>query len=176
CHQDPRTLQLVCNCLEGYSGNRCDECPSGFYGNPGRPGAQCLPCSCNNNIDATDPQSCNKVTGECLKCLYNTHGPSCQFCKPGYFGSALLQNCRRCTCNFSGVNPAICAPGHGVCLCDRMTGVCPCLPNVIGSTCDRCASGYWNMSHGIGCQFCDCNPRNSQSNQCNQFTGQCPCK
>uniref|UniRef100_A0A8C3TFK0 Laminin subunit beta 4 n=1 Tax=Chelydra serpentina TaxID=8475 RepID=A0A8C3TFK0_CHESE len=176
CHQDPRTLQLVCNCLEGYSGNRCDECPSGFYGNPGRPGAQCLPCSCNNNIDATDPQSCNKVTGECLKCLYNTHGPSCQFCKPGYFGSALLQNCRRCTCNFSGVNPAICAPGHGVCLCDRMTGVCPCLPNVIGSTCDRCASGYWNMSHGIGCQFCDCNPRNSQSNPCNQFTGQCPCK
>uniref|UniRef100_A0A8C3F1M8 Laminin subunit beta-2 n=1 Tax=Chrysemys picta bellii TaxID=8478 RepID=A0A8C3F1M8_CHRPI len=176
CYQDPRTLQLICNCLEGYSGNQCDECPSGFYGNPGRPGAQCLPCSCNNNIDATDPESCNKVTGECLKCLYNTHGPNCQFCKPGYFGSALLQNCRRCTCNFSGVNPAICPPGNGVCLCDRMTGVCPCLPNVIGSTCDQCASGYWNMSHGIGCQFCDCNPRNSQSNQCNQFTGQCSCK
>ncbi|CAM2098554.1 unnamed protein product [Caretta caretta] len=82
----------------------------------------------------------------------------------------------RCTCNFSGVNPAICPPGNGVCLCNRMTGVCPCLPNVIGSTCDQCASGYWNMSNGIGCQFCDCNPRNSQSNQCNQFTGQCPCK
>uniref|UniRef100_A0A8C0HFF4 Laminin subunit beta 4 n=1 Tax=Chelonoidis abingdonii TaxID=106734 RepID=A0A8C0HFF4_CHEAB len=176
CYQDPHTLQLVCNCLEGYSGNRCDECPGGFYGNPGRPGAQCLPCSCNNNIDATDPESCNKVTGECLKCLYNTHGPNCQFCKPGYFGSALLQNCRRCTCNFSGVNPAICPPGNGVCRCDRMTGVCPCLPNVIGFTCDQCASGYWNMSHGIGCQFCDCNPRNSQSNQCNQFTGQCSCK
>uniref|UniRef100_A0A674J2S1 Laminin subunit beta 4 n=1 Tax=Terrapene triunguis TaxID=2587831 RepID=A0A674J2S1_9SAUR len=176
CYQDPRTLQLICNCLEGYSGNQCDECPSGFYGNPGRPGAQCLPCSCNNNIDATDPESCNKVTGECLKCLYNTHGPNCQFCKPGYFGSALLQNCRRCTCNFSGVNPAICPPGNGVCLCDQMTGVCPCLPNVIGSICDQCASGYWNMSHGIGCQFCDCKPRNSQSNQCNQFTGQCSCK
>uniref|UniRef100_A0A8C4VI90 Laminin subunit beta 4 n=1 Tax=Gopherus evgoodei TaxID=1825980 RepID=A0A8C4VI90_9SAUR len=176
CYQDPHTLQLVCNCLEGYSGNQCDECPSGFFGNPGRPGAQCLPCSCNNNIDVADPESCNKVTGECLKCLYNTHGPNCQFCKPGYFGSALLQNCRRCTCSFSGVNPAICPPGNGVCRCDQMTGICPCLPNVIGSTCDQCASGYWNMSHGIGCQFCDCNPRNSQSNQCNQFTGQCSCK
>ncbi|XP_014427659.2 laminin subunit beta-4 isoform X1 [Pelodiscus sinensis] len=176
CYQDPHTLQLVCNCLEGYSGNQCDECPSAFYGNPGRPGSHCLPCSCNDNIDATDPESCNKVTGECLKCLYNTHGPNCQFCKPGYFGSALLQNCRRCFCNFPGVNLAVCPPGNGVCLCNQMTGVCPCLPNVIGSTCDQCASGYWNMSNGIGCQLCDCNPRNSQSNQCNQSTGQCPCK
>ncbi|XP_066489837.1 laminin subunit beta-4 [Tiliqua scincoides] len=176
CYQDPWTSAIVCNCFEGYSGDQCDECPSGFYGNPKAAAGQCFPCSCSNNIETSDPESCNKVTGECLKCLYNTHGPNCQFCKPGYFGSALLQNCRRCSCNPLGVNPAECPSGNDFCTCDQSTGACPCLPNVVGSKCDKCASGYWNMSQGIGCCNCDCNPKHSQHNLCDQFTGQCPCK
>lgn len=67
-------------------GVQCGECSAGFYGNPGISGAPCRPCACNNNIDVTDAGSCSPVTGECLKCLYNTQGPSCQLCKPGYFG------------------------------------------------------------------------------------------
>ncbi|XP_063179484.1 laminin subunit beta-4 [Chroicocephalus ridibundus] len=176
CYQDPHSAQLVCNCLEGYSGNQCDECPSGFYKNPGSPRLDCVPCPCNNNIDVTDPESCNRVTGECTKCLHNTHGANCQFCKPGYFGSALDQNCQRCTCNLAGVRPAMCPGGDAVCLCDPATGACPCLPNVVGATCDQCAPGYWDLASGKGCQICDCDPKNSQSNQCNQLTGQCPCK
>nr|XP_009910939.1 PREDICTED: laminin subunit beta-4 [Haliaeetus albicilla] len=176
CYQDPQSAQLVCNCLKGYSGNRCDECPSGFYKNPGSPGLDCAPCPCNNNIDVTDPESCNRVTGECTKCLHNTHGANCQFCKPGYFGSALDQSCQRCTCNPAGVSPAVCPGGDAACLCDPATGACPCLPNVVGVTCNQCASGYWDLASGKGCQICDCDPKNSQSNLCNQFTGQCPCK
>ncbi|XP_009889167.1 PREDICTED: laminin subunit beta-4 [Charadrius vociferus] len=176
CYQDSQSAQLVCNCLEGYSGNQCDKCPSGFYKNPSSPGLDCALCPCNNNIDVTDPDSCNRVTGECTKCLHNTHGANCQFCKPGYFGSALDQNCRRCTCNLVGVRPAMCPGGDAVCLCHPATGACPCLPNVVGVTCDRCASGYWDLASGKGCQICDCDPKNSQSNQCNQLTGQCPCK
>ncbi|NXR01569.1 LAMB4 protein, partial [Sagittarius serpentarius] len=187
CYQDSQSAQLVCNCLEGYSGNRCDECPSGFYKNPGSPGLDCAPCPCNNNIDVTDPESCNRVTGECTKCLHNTHGANCQFCKPGYFGSALDQSCQRCTCNPAGVCPAMCPGGDAACLCDPATGACPCLPNVVGVTCNQCASGYWDLASGKGCQICDCDPKNSQSNQCNQarkflcslrtrLTGQCPCK
>ncbi|XP_010125018.1 PREDICTED: laminin subunit beta-4 [Chlamydotis macqueenii] len=176
CYQDSQSAQLVCNCLEGYSGNQCDECPSGFYKKPGSPGLDCAPCPCNNNIDVTDPESCNRVTGECTKCLHNTHGANCQFCKPGYFGSALDQNCQRCTCNPAGVPPTMCPGGDAACLCDPATGACPCLPNVVGATCDQCALGYWDLSSGKGCQICDCDPKNSQSNQCNQLTGQCPCK
>uniref|UniRef100_A0A8C0FLZ4 Laminin subunit beta 4 n=1 Tax=Bubo bubo TaxID=30461 RepID=A0A8C0FLZ4_BUBBB len=176
CYQDSQSAQLVCNCLEGYSGNRCDECPSGFYKNPGSPGLDCVSCPCNNNIDVTDPESCNRVTGECTKCLHNTHGANCQFCKPGYFGSALNQNCQRCMCNLVGVGPAMCPGGDAACLCDPATGACPCLPNVVGATCDQCASGYWDLASGKGCQICDCDPKNSQSNQCDQLTGQCPCK
>ncbi|KAM6424929.1 laminin subunit beta-4 [Rhynochetos jubatus] len=176
CYRDSQSAQLVCNCLEGYSGNRCDECPSGFYKNPGSPGLDCAPCPCNDNIDVTDPESCNRVTGECTKCLHNTHGANCQFCKPGYFGSALDQNCHRCACNPVGVHPAMCPGEDATCLCDPATGACPCLPNVVGLTCDQCASGYWDLASGKGCQICDCDPKNSQSNQCNQLTGQCPCE
>ncbi|XP_008941105.1 PREDICTED: laminin subunit beta-4-like, partial [Merops nubicus] len=176
CYQDSQSAQLVCNCLEGYSGNRCDECPSGFYKNPGSPRLDCVPCPCNNNINVTDPESCNRVTGECTKCLHNTHGANCQFCRPGYFGSAFNQNCQRCTCNLEGVHPAMCPGGDAACLCDPATGACPCLPNVVGVTCNQCASGYWDLYSGKGCQNCDCDPKNSQSNHCNQLTGQCPCK
>ncbi|NWZ05449.1 LAMB4 protein, partial [Agelaius phoeniceus] len=187
CYQDSQSAQLVCNCLEGYSGNQCDKCPSGFYKNSSSPGLDCAPCPCNNNIDLTDPESCNRVTGECTKCLHNTHGANCQLCKPGYFGSALNQSCQSCTCNLAGVQPAMCPGGDAACLCDPATGACPCLPNVLGATCDQCASGYWDLASGKGCQTCDCDPKNSQSNQCNQarkllcfpgtrLTGQCPCK
>uniref|UniRef100_U3K696 Laminin subunit beta 4 n=1 Tax=Ficedula albicollis TaxID=59894 RepID=U3K696_FICAL len=176
CYQDSQSAQLVCNCLEGYSGNQCDECPSGFYKNASSPGLDCAPCPCNNNIDLTDPESCNRVTGECTKCLHNTHGANCQFCKPGYFGSALNQSCQSCVCNLAGVHPAMCPGGDAACLCDPATGACPCLPNVLGATCDQCAPGYWHLASRKGCQTCDCDPKNSQSNQCDQLTGQCPCK
>ncbi|XP_061496332.1 laminin subunit beta-4 isoform X2 [Rhineura floridana] len=176
CYQDPWTLLLVCNCFVGYSGNQCDECSSGFYRNLEAVASPCLPCSCNNNIDVNDPDSCNKDTGECSKCLYNTHGPNCEFCKPGYFGSALLRNCRKCNCNSLGVNPVKCSSGNGLCVCDQTTGICPCAPNVVGAECDQCASGCWNMIQGTGCRICDCNPKHSQNNLCDQFTGQCPCK
>ncbi|XP_046762736.1 laminin subunit beta-4 isoform X1 [Gallus gallus] len=176
CYQDSQTSQIVCNCLEGYSGNRCDECPSGFYKIPGSPGEECAPCPCNNNIDVTDPESCNRVTGECVKCLHNTHGANCQFCKPGYFGSALNQDCRICKCNPAGVLPATCPGGDATCLCDPATGACLCQPNVVGTTCDQCAPGYWDLAGGKGCQLCDCDLKNTQSNQCDQLTGQCQCK
>lgn len=73
-----------------------------------------------------------------------------------------------CMCNLSGVQPAMCPGGDAACLCDPATGACPCLPNVLGATCDQCASGYWDLASGKGCQTCDCDPKNSQSNQCNQ--------
>ncbi|XP_040328880.1 laminin subunit beta-4 [Herpailurus yagouaroundi] len=176
CYQDPWSSDVICNCLQGYAGKQCGECSAGFYGNPRISGAPCRPCTCNNNIDVTDPESCSRVTGECLRCLHDTQGPNCQFCKPGHFGSAINQTCRRCSCHPSGVTPAACPPGQGACLCDPNTGTCPCLPNVTGQTCDRCADGYWNLVPGRGCQPCNCDPRTSHSGHCDQLTGQCPCK
>ncbi|XP_055974528.1 laminin subunit beta-4 [Sorex fumeus] len=176
CYQNPWSTDVICNCHQGYTGAQCEECAAGFYGNPRTGGAPCQPCACNNNIDVTDAGSCNQVTGECLRCLHNTQGPNCQFCKPGYFGSAFNQTCKRCSCYPLGVNPAECPPDLEVCLCDPDTGSCACLPNVTGQNCDHCADGYWNLIPSRGCQPCDCDPRTSHSSQCDQFTGQCPCK
>ncbi|XP_007943246.1 laminin subunit beta-4 [Orycteropus afer afer] len=176
CYQNPGSSDIICNCLQGYAGIQCGECSAGFYGNPRISGAPCRPCDCNDNIDVTDPEACSRVTGECLRCLHNTQGPNCQLCKPGHFGSALNQTCRRCSCHPSGVNPSECPSGQGPCLCDPATGSCPCLPNVTGLACDRCADGYWNLVPGRGCQLCDCDARTSQSSHCDQLTGQCPCK
>ncbi|KAM9311734.1 laminin subunit beta-4 [Gastrophryne carolinensis] len=177
CQQNSDTQEVSCNCLDGYKGKNCNECPDGFYGNI-EEGEKCLPCQCNNNTDVKDPESCDKITGECLKCLNNTYGPNCESCLPGYFGSGRLQNCTSCICNHMGTNAENCSIYEevGECVCDKTTGQCPCLPNVIGTSCDKCAPGYWGFSTGKGCQPCNCYLNNSLGNQCNQFTGQCSCK
>ena len=41
-----------------------------------------------------DADACDTVTGDCLRCLHNTHGSSCERCKPGYYGDALVQDCK----------------------------------------------------------------------------------
>ncbi|XP_075199590.1 laminin subunit beta-4 [Anomaloglossus baeobatrachus] len=177
CKQNNKTMEVTCNCLEGYTGKNCHECPDGFYGNI-EEGEECLPCQCNNNINVKDPNSCDKITGECLLCMKNTYGPNCESCLPGFFGSGLHQNCTSCVCNPMGTNAQNCSIYEevGECVCDRKTGQCPCLPNVVGISCDKCAPGYWGFSSVKGCQPCNCFLNNSYGNQCNQLTGQCPCK
>ncbi|KAM4677068.1 laminin subunit beta-4 [Discoglossus pictus] len=177
CYQDPESLEMVCNCLDGYTGSNCKECPIGFYGNLEEED-NCLPCQCNNNTDPTDPESCDRITGDCLKCLNNTYGTNCESCLPGYFGSALLHSCQKCVCNPLGTHAQNCSMYEeaGECVCDKTTGQCPCLPNVIGINCDKCVPGYWGFSKGKGCKPCDCYLNNSYGSQCNQFTGQCLCK
>lgn len=75
-------------------GDRCGGCAPGYHGNPSQPSGRCQPCQCNNNIDITDVAACDRRTGECRKCLYNSEGPTCGICKSGYFGDASQRNCR----------------------------------------------------------------------------------
>ncbi|XP_069384940.1 laminin subunit beta-1a isoform X1 [Paralichthys olivaceus] len=174
CYRSDDSQQAICVCNTGYRGARCDECSPGYYGNPGEGGGQCQPCQCNNNIDMLDPESCNGQTGECLRCLYHSEGTACQSCKLGYYGNALLQDCRKCVCNKLGSNISSCASGD--CHCDSSSGQCHCLLNVIGQHCDRCALDTWNMASGSGCQLCDCEPKHSYGTSCNEISGQCSCR
>ncbi|XP_053325272.1 laminin subunit beta-2 [Spea bombifrons] len=175
CHQDPRSKQVICNCNQGYTGSRCDECAPGYYGNPFQIGGRCLLCQCNNNIDMTDTGACDRRTGQCLKCKYNTEGTFCEHCRIGYYGDASRRNCRRCICNFLGTDGSQCS-SRDDCVCNRNTGQCQCLPNVTGLSCDRCGPNFWNLASGKGCVPCNCDPHNSFSLACNEFTGKCQCR
>lgn len=172
--------EVACiKCREGYTGNRCEMCADGYFGDPeGRygPRSPCQKCACNENIDPNAVANCNMTTGECLKCIYNTGGFNCEYCLPGTYGDALAipkGNCKLCDCYPPGsVNDH---PGEVV-RCDVLTGQCLCHHNVDGRMCDRCYEGYWNIDSGNGCERCQCDYTGSYNQTCDMRSGQCPCR
>ncbi|CAL8355306.1 unnamed protein product [Lota lota] len=175
CNREPESRSLTCSCLQGHTGPRCDSCSAGFYGDLSAPGALCEQCPCNNNIDPEDSAACDRVTGECLRCLHHTQGTHCQQCRPGYYGDALEHSCKECSCDRRGTEVTQCPLGSP-CFCQPQSGQCPCRPGATGALCDQCADGYWNIGGVSGCQPCNCDPANSLHNVCHKVTGQCVCR
>uniref|UniRef100_A0A1I8B0Z9 Laminin subunit beta-1 n=1 Tax=Meloidogyne hapla TaxID=6305 RepID=A0A1I8B0Z9_MELHA len=177
CYIAPQNQTVVCNCRHGYIGQYCDQCEVNFWGNPREIGGSCEKCHCHDNIDFNVPNSCDPMTGDCLKCLHNTGGDQCQHCLDGFFGDARIRTCVRCVCNNLGTNSSAGA-------CDRVTGQCPCFPNVIGVQCDQCAPLHYDLASGKGCSACNCDTNgvifdpNTQESflKCNDIDGQCHCK
>ncbi|XP_071537849.1 laminin subunit alpha isoform X2 [Panulirus ornatus] len=156
---------ISCDCQDGYIGERCERCASGYYGQPEILGDKCKPCECSGNIDQSDPFACDDISGRCLNCLNNTYGYSCERCAPGFYGDAIsLKNCESCTCNECGTRN-----------CQHFSGVCECYDNVIGNQCDFCAPDHWGFASCQGCQPCECEAA-SLSSQCDEGTGQCQCR
>lgn len=121
---------LVCTCEEGYTGQRCERCADGFFGNPTQLGDYCTRCTCSGNIDHSVNGSCDSVTGQCLKCTNGATGDQCDRCLPGYYGDVVVaKNCARCACNECGTVTAV---------CNHTIGACQCKRNVIGDGCDSC--------------------------------------
>nr|CAD7262431.1 unnamed protein product [Timema shepardi] len=170
---------VVClECPKGYGGPRCDLCSDSYFGDPtGRfgPVHVCQPCDCNENVDPNAVGNCNRTTGECLKCIYNTAGFSCDQCTRGFYGDALASlkgDCKQCQCYRSGTLES----GFGPPVCDQVSGQCQCKPNVKGKNCDQCEDGYYNIVSGEGCEHCNCDPTGSLNHTCNIHTGQCLCR
>ncbi|XP_024048677.2 laminin subunit gamma-3 [Terrapene carolina triunguis] len=177
CMAIPESGELVCtHCPQGQRGRRCELCDDGFFGDPlGRngPAHPCSPCQCNGNVDPNAVGNCDPVSGQCLRCLYNTSGEHCEKCREGFYGSALARSparkCAPCECNPVG-------SAQGLEACDLLTGQCTCLPHVTGRDCSRCQPGYYDLQPGTGCKSCECHPVGSQDSQCHPLTGQCPCQ
>lgn len=164
CQWDPRTLDMVCYCREGYTGARCELCADNYFGNPEVPGGRCERCDCSRNVDLEVAGNCDGRTGECAQCMFETGGAHCEHCRDGYYGDALQPNCRQCECDVLGTNGT-------VKYCDRYSGQCPCLPNVEGARCDRCVKNHWKIALGVGCEACECDPVGALSEQCNEVRG-----
>ncbi|NXH80692.1 LAMB3 protein, partial [Edolisoma coerulescens] len=160
CHFDPELYRAS----GGASGGVCDSCQHNTEGN------NCERCKTNyfrnQQQELSHPEACLR---RCV-CKDNVRGDRCHLCKPGFaqLATANPAGCRRCTCNALGTRQD--EP------CDDETGRCSCLPNVVGSDCGQCAAGHWDLGSRQGCRPCACHPRGSRSPQCNQFTGQCPCR
>jgi len=150
-------------------------CADGFYGDPLK-NLPCQACQCNGNIDRNAVGNCNRTTGECLKCIYNTKGLNCQSCKPGHYGNPLSPNqsdkCQPCNCFVPGT---ISDPGT-IPQCDITTGQCPCQPHVKGKQCNVCQEGYWNINSWTGCETCSCDYTGSRNRSCDIHSGSCHCR
>lgn len=94
----PNSQAMCTNCPRGHTGQNCESCISGYFGDPtgsltGQP-SMCTDCQCNGNIDQNDPLSCNATTGTCTRCLGNTSGDLCEQCADEFYGDAIdAKNC-----------------------------------------------------------------------------------
>ncbi|GAA6228356.1 laminin subunit gamma-2 [Lates japonicus] len=131
CSVAAGSLEPRCdNCPTGTTGPRCDVCQEGFYGDPaGAAGLRrpCRPCQCNGHIDVSVAGSCDRISGECLKCLNNTKGQNCEDCLRGFYHSRLTDACKSCDCDLQGSESRQCDD----------SGRCQCKPGFEGLRCQR---------------------------------------
>ncbi|XP_056247590.1 laminin subunit gamma-2 [Seriola aureovittata] len=131
CSLAAGSLEPRCdNCPTGTTGPRCDACQEGFYGDPaGVAGLRrpCRPCECNGHMDVSVAGSCDRSSGECLKCLNNTKGWSCESCLRGFYHSRAADACKSCDCDVQGSESRQCDD----------SGRCRCRPGFEGLRCQR---------------------------------------
>ena len=141
---DPDT-GVCTGCTASTDGNFCGQCLPGTYGDPTQ-GVPCLPCPCPLTVTPGQfTDSCvlhSPATIICLNCPVGHTGIRCESCSVGYFGDPTGENgtptgCSDCLCN-GNIDSS--RPNA----CDTTTGIClRCINNTAGSTCERCADGYF---------------------------------
>ncbi|KDR22194.1 Laminin subunit alpha-1, partial [Zootermopsis nevadensis] len=157
---DRGTTDHICtDCPQGYDGDHCERCSSGFYGSPAEPGSTCKRCDCGGG-------PCDERTGQCLRCRGNTQGWRCEQCIPNHYGNPSQADCKPCACNELG------SEQNGG--CDSKTGQCKCRERYTGRACDSCQPGFGNVT--AGCVVCSCDSVGSLSEECDPISGKCNCQ
>ncbi|XP_053089765.1 laminin subunit gamma-2 [Pangasianodon hypophthalmus] len=136
CSLAAGTLNVKCKCPSATTGSRCQKCSDGFYGDPlGESGVQrpCQRCHCNGHLDLNAVGNCDRLTGECFKCMNSTTGFQCEKCVEGFFHSKAGDACRACNCNPKGSIASSCSD-QGQCKCKEGFEGKKC----VRSTCPSC--------------------------------------
>nr|XP_054769842.1 laminin subunit beta-1-like [Lytechinus pictus] len=165
----------VClDCQENTSGDKCEVCLADYYRNPYTDPTfndTCIACNCT--VEGTVPNSvCNKTNGQCA-CKANVQGRACDECKDTFYNlqDSNDRGCQECDCDSVGTI-------GNINLCNKTTGECICKDNVMGTRCDQCQTGTFNLdpSNPKGCTSCDCDPGAAISGSCDPDTGACTCR
>ena len=128
----------------------------------------------------------------CTDCLHQTTGVNCQTCKQYFYNPLNVSKlsdraCQKCNCNINGSRQEL---GYTFLDCLKASdspthkgmesGDCFCKPNVQGSKCDGCKSGFFNLTvtNSLGCEECRCLQKGTVNggNSCTSDLGQCVCK
>ncbi|XP_078603553.1 laminin subunit alpha-3-like isoform X2 [Branchiostoma floridae x Branchiostoma japonicum] len=172
CHADTG----VCSCTHNTTGDHCELCVDGFYGDAMLGNADsCQPCECPGLVGFDTnyfAETCDE-NGTCHNCIGNHVGNHCQDCAEGFYGQPhnatnLNGACLPCNCTDS---PPV---------CDSVSGQCTnCTNNTGGDHCERCADGWYGLvmpGMGNDCTECNCNNTGSMGPTCDYSTGQCACQ
>ncbi|XP_058121122.1 laminin subunit alpha [Anopheles ziemanni] len=166
----------VCqNCKHYTTGDHCDQCIEGFYGNAtrGTPN-DCMICACPLPVESNNFATSCEVSEDGYEihcaCKPGYHGEKCQSCAPGYYGQPQIEGefCKPCDCS-GNINKD--EPGA----CDSVSGECVlCLNNTSGRACNLCAPGFYGDAvHQKDCQSCICDKLGMA--YCDNFVGTCNC-
>ena len=144
CLSDLNNESMYCDCNYGFSGDYCQNCQIGYYGQ------NCSKCINNHKLENYWGKYCDKCecvngncnsgfngTGEC-KCNMGWTGINCDTCLKDHYG----ENCNICKdCN------------NGICDDTKKgTGKCICKLGYQGETCQECSKGFIKINNY--CQEC----------------------
>ncbi|XP_039764528.1 laminin subunit alpha-1 [Pararge aegeria] len=148
--------EFVCTqCPDGYTGDRCELCDSGYWGSPTTLGGSCKLCECGGG-------PCHADSGNCLVCPPHTEGERCDQCQEGYWAGGANSSCIECACGHGALSAA----------CDARSGQCACGPGWTSRACDMCAEGFGGVEEG--CPSCSCGEA-AVDGDCDATSGDCTC-
>uniref|UniRef100_A0A673I3A5 Basement membrane-specific heparan sulfate proteoglycan core protein-like n=1 Tax=Sinocyclocheilus rhinocerous TaxID=307959 RepID=A0A673I3A5_9TELE len=145
------------SCQHNTEGPQCDKCKPGYFGDPSRGRYDdCKPCPCPYT------ETSRRFSDTCF--LDHDNQATCDACRPGYTG----RRCEKCAPGYVG-NPlqpnGQCIPAASpITKCDNRGTInpiskpCYCKANVVGSLCDECKNGAFNLAadNPEGCLQCFC--------------------